>query len=145
MLCENAFDDKQKRNILNNKNNGKVFLLTEDDYNEYFVTNLQSIAEATNYATNVKNGNETLELKGNLSPYWLMTHNNVSKVPYVSADGSLNKDGAVATAKTIGVRPCVWVEEKKMEEVKVYTLKELIREMRNDLIDSLLDWLFGRK
>ena len=93
---------------------------------------MQSLAEATEYAGSVNNGGEKLDLRGSLSPYWLMATEG-TKVPYVQNDGILNESGIEANAKTIGVRPCIWVEEKKMDEVSVFDVGKFFRSLSDNL------------
>ena len=56
-----------------------------------------------------------------------------TKVPYVQNDGILNESGIEANAKTIGVRPCIWVEEKKMDEVSVFDVGKFFRNLSDNL------------
>ena len=117
-----AFSDKQKANIcdtsITDTEKCKVFLLNTENANYYFANDMSRIARATDYAKEVNNGGDNLAVRSaNVCEYWLRSDANGDKVPYVSFAGDIKEEGIMTTAKTIGVRPAIWVKANKIEDI----------------------------
>ena len=124
-----AFNDSQKRNIIDNE----IFLLSKEKANEYFANNMSRVARATNYAKEVDNDGEVLAVKNaNICEYWLAPNNNGDNISYVSFDGEIKED-IEANAKNIGVRPAMWVKANKIEDIKESPLKILRDAIHNNI------------
>ena len=131
---KDAFTKEQQDKILDTTLSGnqkaKVFLLTEDEVSAYYPEDVLRIARATNYAMNQDNDGEKLSTRNNnIAGYWLMTSENTEDTPYVSNTGKIVKTGEKADANHIGVRPCIWVTEKEVKEIRVLSFGNFMKEI----------------
>ena len=141
-----VFNDDQKANILK-EGKDKVFLLNEREAKDYFANDIQRTSKATDHAVNVDNGGEKLDVKNGLAAYWLMTDVDGNKAPYVTQNGIVNTEGIDVASKNIGVRPCIWVSETKISNIRSNPLNKLIDTINNQIehFTHFMNLFFGRK
>ena len=141
-----VFNDDQKVNILK-EGKDKVFLLTEREAKDYFANDIQRTSKATDHAMHVDNGGENLDVKNGLAAYWLMTDADGNKAPYVTQNGIVNTEGIDVASKNIGVRPCIWVSETKISNIRSNPLNKLIDTINNQIehFANFMNLFFGRK
>ena len=141
-----VFNDDQKVNILK-EGKDKVFLLNEREAKEYFANDIQRTSKATDHAMHVDNGGENLDVKNGLAAYWLMTDEDGNKAPYVTQNGIVNTEGIDVASKNIGVRPCIWVSETKISNIRSNPLNKLIDTINNQIehFANFMNLFFGRK
>ena len=122
-------------------------MLNAVEINEYYPEAMDRVTKATNYALDVVNNGETLETKsGNIGQYWLMTTSSGNLAPYVTFTGEINEVGARANSNNIGVRPCIWVSEKEIKEIRVLDLDKIFT-LGKDALEVFYDcWelFFGK-
>lgn len=164
-----VFDDTQKENVLNIEGNHKVFLLTKERATEYFANDVLRVARASDYAKAIDNDGTKLNVKNSVAPYWLMTDveskreanpntyivvgglqypdtGENGKAPYVDIDGTI-KEGKDSTSKDIGIRPCIWVMENKISDIKMKPLAKILNAINKQLTNffSFMNKFFGKE
>ena len=146
-----AFTKEQQNKLLDvtlaDNEKVKVFLLNYLELAEYYPEPMDRITKATKHVLEVDNNGETLEAKsGNIASYWLMTLGDENLAPYVSYDGEINEVGASANTNSIGVRPCIWVSEKEIKDIRVIDLNKVFS-LGKDALEvfyNCWDLLFGK-
>ncbi len=84
----------------------KVFLLSLDESDTYFVNNIERVASPTKYA--VSKG--AYESKEGTTWWWLRSPGETQRdAADVYTDGSIMRDGYFATNRIFSIRPAMWV------------------------------------
>nr|WP_269141877.1 DUF6273 domain-containing protein [Lientehia hominis] len=89
----------------------KVFLLSIEEAEKYFLTNEERISRATAYT----NEQGMYSYSDSSCLWWLRSPNNIGYA-YVSADGSIN-EGGINCWSDSGVRPALWIDVNQFSEM----------------------------
>ena len=120
-FIETAFDNVDTKFILDTRiSDGvtdKVFLLSEEEVNNYFVSEEERTTSATQYAKNINNGGAKLFVSSNGKSYYWLRDISSNKVSIVSHIGKINSNAMYPYINTVGVRPAMWVNQTSMDEL----------------------------